>query len=74
MTPMTTVIGNVLVDDPCARCAGRRIWVLRYHSWNYDRFICVCEQCGNTVVVEPKRVLLARAGSRMRSRMCKRTA
>jgi hypothetical protein len=71
---MTTVLGNMLVEDPCVRCGSRWIWLLRYSSSTYDRFVCVCEECCSTVVVQPRRVLLARAAGRMRSWMFKHTA
>jgi len=71
---MTTVLGQMLVEDACVRCGGRWIWLMRYSSSDYERFICICEECCNTVVVPPKRVLLARAAGGMRSWMLKRTA
>jgi hypothetical protein len=60
--PMTHVLGILTVDDPCARCGSRRIWLMKYHSLGFDRYVCLCETCGGTLVVEPKRTLLAKAG------------
>jgi hypothetical protein len=69
---MTNLLGDLVVDDPCPRCGDREIWLMRYLSAKYGRFVCICKRCGNTLVAEPKRVLLARTGQRMSSLMPKR--
>ena len=58
---MTSLLGSMVVDDPCSRCGDRRVWVMQYHSCRYDRFVCICKACGNTLVVKPTPALLTLA-------------
>jgi hypothetical protein len=55
---MTTIVGQGLVQTPCATCGNTRVWILKYRSPGFDRLIPVCSGCRRARTVAENEITL----------------
>jgi hypothetical protein len=56
---VTTVVQNVKIDTPCTRCGSRQIWILKYISGSFRKFVALCADCRHSIVLPDDAAVLS---------------
>lgn len=70
---VTTVAQNMKPEMPCVRCGSQQIWILKYISGSFRKFVALCADCRHAIVLPDDATVLSRVASNGRAEAMSRS-